>query len=125
MSSNSQEIALLQIEDDKPTVFTPKLLKWEEISRPDELEIPSCILPAQIEGRDIDEIVEEPDGTVILRFRSKSIREDISIPKSLNYRTSFSEYSTRSEPLNNSQRYRFRNPIAEPIVDPLLLATPA
>jgi len=116
--SNSREIILLQIEDDKPTVFTPTLLKWEENSLPDELEISNCVPPAQIERRDIDQIVEEPDGRVILRFRSKSIREDISILESSNYRRSFSDYSTRSEPLDNSRRYKFCNPITEPIVDP-------
>jgi len=99
-------------------VFTPKLLKWEEISLPDELEIPNCVPLAQIERRDIDQIVEERDGRVILRFRSISIREDISILESSNYRRSFSKYSTRFEPIDNSQRYRFRNPITEPIVDP-------
>jgi len=30
LSSNTQETILLQIEDDKPTVFNPKLLKWDE-----------------------------------------------------------------------------------------------
>ena len=30
--SNSTEAILLQIEDDKPQVFTPKLLKWDEIT---------------------------------------------------------------------------------------------
>ena len=115
---NSEEIVLLQIGDDKPIVFTPKLLKWEEIPLPDELEIPNCVPLAQIERRDIDQIVEERDGRVILRFRSISIREDISILESSNYRRSFSKYSTRFEPIDNSQRYRFRNPITEPIVDP-------
>ena len=80
LASNSEERVLLRIEDDKPTVFTPKLLKWEKNSLPDELEIRNCVPQAQIEKRDVDQIVEEPDGRVILRFRSKSIREDISIP---------------------------------------------
>jgi len=114
----SQETFLLQIEDDKPTAFTSKLLKWEEISLPDELEIPNCVPPAQIERSNIDQIVQELDGRVILQFKSKSIHEDICIPESSNYRRSFYEYSTRSEPLNNSQCYRFCNLITEPIVDP-------
>ena len=36
---NSQEKILLQIEDEKPTVFTPKHLKWDEITLPDEIEL--------------------------------------------------------------------------------------
>ena len=117
LTLNSQKIILLQIEDDKPTVFTQKLLKWEEITLPDELEIPNCVPRARIERRDIDQIVEEPDIRVILRF-SKSIHEDISIPESSNYHRYFSKNSTRSEPLDNSKRYRFRTPIIEPIIDP-------
>ena len=39
LSSNSQETILLQIEDKKPTVFTPKLVKWDEITLPDEIEL--------------------------------------------------------------------------------------
>ena len=118
LPSNSQEMILLQIEDDKSTVFTPKLLKWDEISLPDKLEIPKSVPSAQIDRRDIDQIVEEPDGRVILQFRSRSIREDISIPEPLNYRRSFSKYSTKSGPINNSRRYTFRDPIIELIIDP-------
>ena len=32
LPSNSQETVLLQIEDDKPIVFAPKLLKWDRLS---------------------------------------------------------------------------------------------
>ena len=39
LPSNSQETILLQIEDDKPTVFTPKALKWEEITILDVIEL--------------------------------------------------------------------------------------
>jgi len=39
LPSNSQKTVLLQIEDDKPTVFTPKALKWDEITIPDVIEI--------------------------------------------------------------------------------------
>jgi len=37
--SNSRETILLQIEDDKPTVLTPKALKWDEITIPDVIEL--------------------------------------------------------------------------------------
>jgi len=56
---------LLQIEDDKSTVFTPKVLKWDEITIPDEIELQEPQRSAQIERRDIDQIIEEPDGRVI------------------------------------------------------------
>ena len=119
LPSNSQETILLQIEDEKPTVFTPKLLKWDEITLPDEIELQEPQQPAQIERREIEQIIEESDGRVILKFRSHSIREDPSIPGPSNFRRSFSDFSSaRSEPLDHSQRYRFRAPIPEPIIDP-------
>jgi len=115
---NSQETVLLQIEEDKPTVFTPKLLKWDEITLPDELELQEPQPSAKIERRDIDQIIEESDGRVILKFRSLSIKENISNPRPSNNRRSFSDFSSTLEPLDHSQRYRFGNPIPEPIIDP-------
>jgi len=73
---------------------------------------------AQIERRDIDQIIEEPDGRVILKFRSLSNREDPSLPGPSHYRRSFSECSSQTGNLDSSQRYRLHSPIPEPIVDP-------
>ena len=83
--SNSQETVLLQIEDDKPTVFTPKHLKWDEITLPDEIELHKPQPSAQIERRDIDQIIEEPNGRFILKFQSLSIIEDTSSPGPSNF----------------------------------------
>ena len=105
-----------QIEDDKPTIFTPKALKWDEITIPDVIELQEPHIPAQLERRDIEQIIEEPDGKVVLKFRSLSLREDPSLPGPLNYRRSFSDIS--SQTLDPSQKYRIRSPIPEPIVDP-------
>ena len=69
-----------------------------------------------IERRDIEQIIEEPDGKVVLKFRSLSLREQPSLPGPSNYRRSFSDVSSQN--LVPSQRYRFRSPIPEPIVDP-------
>jgi len=118
LPSNSQETILLQIEDDKPTVFTPKALKWDEITIPDVIELQEPQPSAQIERRDIDQIIEEPDGKVILKFRSLSQREDPSHPGPSNFRRSFSEFSSQIGNLDHSQRYRFRSPIPEQIIDP-------
>jgi len=116
LPSNSQETILLQIEDDKPTVFTPKALSWDEITIPDVIELQEPQNTSQIERRDIDQIIEEPDGLVILKFRSLSRREDPSLPGPSNYRRSFSD--TSSQNIGQSQRYRFRSPISKPIIDP-------
>ena len=118
LPSNSQETILLQIEDEKPTVFTPKLLKWDEITLPDELELYEPRPSVQIERRDIDQIIEEADGRILLKFRSVSMRENMEPSPSSNYRRSFSDAASSSEPLDHTTRYRFRNPIPEPIIDP-------
>ena len=71
--------------------------------------------PARIERRDIDQIIEEPNGQVILKFRPLSILDDPSIPGPSNYQRSFSDFSSRSEPLDHLQRYRFRALVPEPV----------
>jgi len=53
LPSNSKETILLQIEDDKPTIFTPKALKWDEITIPDVIELDEPQITAQIERQDI------------------------------------------------------------------------
>jgi len=39
LSLNTKETVLLHIEDDKPQVFTPKLLQWDEIIIPKVVEL--------------------------------------------------------------------------------------
>ena len=73
---------------------------------------------AQIERRDVDQIIEEPDGKVTLKFRSLSLRDNSSFPEPSTYRRSFSDTSSQTGNLDPSQRYRFRSPFPEPIVDP-------
>ena len=73
----------------------------------------------KIEQREIDQIIEDPEGRVILKFRSRSIREEPISPGPSNFRRSFSEFSSKSEPLDHPQRYRFQAPIPEPVLDPL------
>jgi len=96
----------------------PKALKWDEITIPDVIELQEPQTTAQIERRDIEQIIEESDGKVILKFRSLSLREEPSLPGPSNYRRSFSECSSQTGKLDHSQRYRFRSPIPEPIIDP-------
>jgi len=39
LPSNTKETVLLQIKDDKPQVFTSKLLKWDEVTIPEAIEL--------------------------------------------------------------------------------------
>ena len=65
--------------------------------------------PPQIARREIDRITEQPDGNVLFKF--SSFREYPFDLESFNSRRSFSDNRlVRSEPLNDSQRYRFRKP---------------
>jgi len=118
LPSHSQETILLQIEDDKPTIFTPKALKWDEITILAVSELHEPQMTAQIEHRDIEQIIEELDGKVVLKFHSLSFREDPSQPGPSNYRQSFSDTAFHTGNLDPLHRYRFRSPIPEPIVDP-------
>ena len=93
---------LIENKHDKPTVFTPKALKWDEIIIADVIELQEPQHSAQIERRDIDQIIEEPDGRAILKFRSLSSREDPSLPGPSNYRRSFSECSSQTGNLDHS-----------------------
>jgi len=104
--------------ENKPIVFTPKALKWDEITILDVIELQGPQHSAQIEIRDIDQIIEEPDSRVILKFRSLSYRKDTSLPGPSNYRISFSECSSQTGNLSHSQRRRFRSRIPEPIDPP-------
>ena len=94
------------------------MLKWDEITLPDELELQEPQQFSQIERREIDQIIEDPEGRVILKFRSRSIREEPASPGPSNFRRSFSEFSSKSEPLDHPQRYRFQAPNPEPVIYP-------
>ena len=64
LPSNAKQIALLQIEDDKPQVFTPKLLKWGGITIPEAIELVDAQAASIDKSRqmnDIEQIIEEPD----------------------------------------------------------------
>jgi len=47
-----------------------------------------------------------------------AIRKEPSAHGPSNFRRSFSEFSSKSEPCDHSQRYRFRAPILEIVPDP-------
>ena len=70
---NREVIVLLQIEDVKPQVFTPKLLKRDAITIPEAIELEAG-QPTSIEKTrqkiDIGQILEEHFGRVLLRFCS-------------------------------------------------------
>ena len=70
---NTKVTVLPQIEDDKPQVFTPKLLKRDAITIPEAIELeeaqPTSIHKSK-QKIDIEQIIEEHFGRVLLRFCS-------------------------------------------------------
>jgi len=73
---------------------------------------------------DIKRVIEELDGIVLLRFCP--FREPTNLPGTSPSRKSFSVFhSKRGVPTKKPQNYRFRSPIAEPVInDPPSCSSP-
>jgi len=64
----------------------------------------------------MEQIIEEPDGIILLRFRS--FHEPTNLPSTSPSRKSFSDFhSDRGIPTKKPQNYRFKSPIAEPVIN--------
>ena len=70
---NTKVTVLLQIEDEKPQVFSPKLVKRDAITIPEAIEVEEA-QPTSIEKSrqkiNIEQIIEEHFSRVLLRFCS-------------------------------------------------------
>jgi len=67
---------------------------------------------------DIEQIIEEPVGIVLLRFRS--FRERTNLPSTSPSSKSFSDFhSEKGIPTKKPQNYRFKSPIAELVINDL------
>ena len=80
---NTNVTVLLQIEDDKPQVFTPKHLKQDAITIPKAIVLEEAQPTSIGKSRqkiDIEQIIEEHFGRVLLRFGHF---ENIQIPLEL------------------------------------------
>ena len=70
---NTKVTVLLQIEDHKPQVFTPKPLKRDAITIPEAIELEEAQPISVDKSRqkiDIEQIIKEHFGQVLLRFCS-------------------------------------------------------
>ena len=79
---------------DTPTAtYTPRQLKWDEITIPDQWKIEITQPPRNFEQKNISKIIEQKDGKILLRFGSY---KDPLPPRISSYhsRASFSEYRT-------------------------------
>lgn len=116
---NSKEKIILLIEDEKPHVFTTKLLKWDEITIPKAIELQHAQSASHDQSKqvnNIEQIIEELDGRILLRFCSS--RELTNLSSTSAGRKSFSNFHSDTSILTKKpQNYRFRSPIAEPIIN--------
>jgi len=65
LRSYSKETILLQIEDDKPQVLTPRFLKWDEITIPEAIELEDTQSASHDKSKqmnDVKQIIKELDG---------------------------------------------------------------
>ena len=119
LPSNSKETILLLIQGDKPQVFTPTLLKWDEITIPEAIELNDAQSASHDKSKqmnDIEQIIEETDGILLLRFCS--FREPINLAGTSVSRKSFSGCnSDRGIVTKKPLTYGFRSPIADPAIN--------
>ncbi|KAI5658800.1 hypothetical protein M9H77_27593 [Catharanthus roseus] len=115
------ETVLLHIEAEQSKIFTPKRLKWHEITIPEEFQIENAQLPPHLEKTEISQIIEEPNGNILIRFNSmrewgsssnipiESSRHSFAHPQ----RRSFTEASEQSFRIPNSNHVHHTAPIPE------------
>lgn len=72
-------------------VATNRLIRWEEINFPETWALPQEVEPKPILNKDIDQIIQNTEGDIEIRFNSNRITR---IPRSLSSRHSVSEYYT-------------------------------
>ncbi|KAI5649343.1 hypothetical protein M9H77_35348 [Catharanthus roseus] len=68
--TSRDETVLLHIEAEQSKTFTPKRLKWHEITIPEEFQIENAQAPPHIERTEISQIIEETNGNILIRFNS-------------------------------------------------------
>ena len=56
LPSNSKETILLLIQGDKPQVFTPTLLKWDEITIPEAIELNDAQSASHAKSKQMNDI---------------------------------------------------------------------
>ena len=130
LNASSDETMLLKSESDDVTTLTPKLLKWNEITLSEVFIIQNTRPPRNIAQKNIQQIIEEPDGRVLIGFysskgfnsskerslSSKSL-ENLELPRtsySMPCRSASYDYPKDNQ-VEDTQKIYYKAPIAEPI----------
>ncbi|KAI5657750.1 hypothetical protein M9H77_26543 [Catharanthus roseus] len=109
--TSRDETVLLHIEAEQSKTFTPKRLKWHEITIPDEFQIENPHPFPHIERNEISQIIEEPNGNVLIRFNSVREQESGSTIPIEPSRHSFAQSRRRSFAESSEQSFRMPNSI--------------
>ncbi|KAI5683613.1 hypothetical protein M9H77_04841 [Catharanthus roseus] len=108
--TSRDETVLLHIDAEQSKTFTPKRLKWHEITIPDEFQIENPHPCPDIERKEISQIIEEPNGNVLIRFNSMREHGSSSIPMEPS-RHSFAHPRRQSYAESSEQPFRIPNAI--------------
>ncbi|KAI5659856.1 hypothetical protein M9H77_28649 [Catharanthus roseus] len=108
--TSRDETVLLHIDAEQSKTFTPKRLKWHEITIPDEFQIENPHPCPDIERKEISQIIEEPNGNVLIRFNSMREHGSSSIPMEPS-RHSFAHPRRQSYAESSEQSFRIPNAI--------------
>ncbi|KAI5653222.1 hypothetical protein M9H77_30409 [Catharanthus roseus] len=105
--TSRDETVLLHIEAEQSKIFTPKRLEWHEITIPEEFHIENAQPPPHIEQTEISQIIEEPNGNILIRFNSMREQGSSSTIPLDAPRHSFahSQRHYSQQPLNNPSEY--------------------
>ena len=118
------QTTLFKVKQGKANTYVPQMSDWNEITIPDEWQIQTQTIPKTLTEKKIDQIIEEPDGKVLIRFNSS--RELPSTSSNTDYQTARSSYSScsfdrsntfdNSQPISQGYKVHEKSPIPE-IVD--------
>ncbi|KAI5681135.1 hypothetical protein M9H77_02362 [Catharanthus roseus] len=108
--TSRDETVLLHIDAEQSKTFTPKRLKWHEITIPDEFQIENPHPCPDIERKEISQIIEDPNGNVLIRFNSMREHGSPSIPMEPS-RHSFAHSRRQSYAESSEQSFRMPHAI--------------
>jgi hypothetical protein len=104
--------ALVQTNLLTSNVATNRIIKWEEINFPETWSLPEEVNPRPILNKEIDQIIQNTEGDIEIRFNPNRITR---IPRSLSSRHSIDEFHTAPSFLNSRRSTSQINEINEEI----------
>lgn len=113
------ETLMFKVELGQATTHVPKSLKWDEVTIPDEWVVDSQPILKPIEEKKVEQIIEEPDGRVLIRFNSSRDFPAASTYEFQSARSSCSFPSFKEDNIPSTSSYKVfqKTPIPEIITE--------